>query len=274
MVSAMMDIANFIDHTLIKIFLGCYDWPGNNVKMWRPRQPGSKFRWLLVDSDGCLSDTEFNSLEHATEPNNLGWPNPYQSTLFLRKLLENDDFTEMFLQRFDSLLQTEFAPNDLSEILIGLRDEYQQGYLEHQIRWHGLENYSEFHENYFKAFDFVRLRPCVLRGQFNAYFGLPENYFQYQCDSSYHVGSVEPTLETHVWPNPNNGDFNINGGQHSGRCDLTIFNLEGQEVFRSIGLAQNGVLHVSSALRAGIYLLELKANDQLARHKIIVTEGY
>lgn len=274
MVDSKMDIANFIDHTLIKIFLGCYDWPGNNVKMWRPRQSGSKFRWLLVDSDGCLSDTEFNSLEHATEPNNPGWPNPYQSTLFLRKLLENDDFKEMFLQRFDSLLLTEFAPDDLSEILVSLRDEYQVGYLEHQIRWHGLENYSEFHWNYFKAFDFIRLRPCVLREQFNTYFNLSENYFQYQCDSSYHVGMGDRAWETAVYPNPNNGNFRINQGQNSGRCDLTIFNIEGQEVFRSRDLAQNGVISVSSGLRAGIYVMELRANDQLARHKIIVTGGY
>ncbi len=46
-----MDIENYIDYEIFEIFIGNTDWPGNNIKYWRPRSSDGKWRWILFDTD-------------------------------------------------------------------------------------------------------------------------------------------------------------------------------------------------------------------------------
>ena len=45
-VKSMIDINNYIDYQITEMFLQNYDWPGNNIKFWRPVNGELKFIFL------------------------------------------------------------------------------------------------------------------------------------------------------------------------------------------------------------------------------------
>ena len=106
-------VSCFIDYNVAQIYFDNRDWPGNNIKFWRPKTKDGKWRWLLYDTDwgfgvnaygngGNQYGYEYNTLEFATSPTQTPnhHANPPWSTLLLRKLLENDEFKYDFINRF------------------------------------------------------------------------------------------------------------------------------------------------------------------------------
>ena len=71
-VSEWIDIDNFIDYQIFQAFISNYDWPANNMKCWRERKKGAKWRWIFFDADGELENMTLNGLAHATEINGNG----------------------------------------------------------------------------------------------------------------------------------------------------------------------------------------------------------
>ena len=73
--SNWIDIDNHIDYNVGQIFIDNRDWPGNNIKYWRPQTQNGKWRWILYDTDFGFGvpwmglGYNFNTLEFATETN-------------------------------------------------------------------------------------------------------------------------------------------------------------------------------------------------------------
>lgn len=113
-VESLMEVNNFMDYQIAQIFFDNQD-AGGNIKYWRPQTPDGRWRWILYDTDwgfGLHDDDAYlnNSLAFHTEPRGPRWPNPPWSTFILRKLLENGDFRNKFLNRFADRLNTTFDP--------------------------------------------------------------------------------------------------------------------------------------------------------------------
>jgi hypothetical protein len=49
--STRVEIPSYIDYQIGQIFIDNWDWPGNNLKWWRPRTEDGRWRWLLYDTD-------------------------------------------------------------------------------------------------------------------------------------------------------------------------------------------------------------------------------
>ena len=103
----MIDMSSFIDYYCFELFIGNNDWPANNMRCYQLRD--GKWRWIFFDGDDALSKMEFDVLDNATSTQNTGWPSDPTSTLLFRKLLENKEFTNRFLQRFCELLTSQFT---------------------------------------------------------------------------------------------------------------------------------------------------------------------
>ena len=82
------------------------DYPGNNIKYWKV--PGGKWRWVLYDVDFGFagqwwSDWDqnyafiFDTLDFVLSGNQTTWANPPWATLFMRKLVENIEFRNKFI---------------------------------------------------------------------------------------------------------------------------------------------------------------------------------
>lgn len=138
---SLIDISNFIDYQIAEIFIGNTDWPGNNIKFYRPHRPGGKWRWLIYDTDFGfhLYDTryDFNMLTFATQANGPSWPNPSWSTFILRKLLENDTFQRLFINRFADHLNTTFDAMRVHELLDEFEYMFETERDRQRTRWPG-----------------------------------------------------------------------------------------------------------------------------------------
>ena len=276
-VESKMDIDDFIDNTLTRIYLGCYDWPGNNSKMWRERSTDGKFRWLLLDNDGCLGNASYNSIEHATDPNHVGWPNPPVSTLFLRRLLENDGFKQQFISRMADLLNTSFDKNLVGYELSDLYAYYNPEYSEHQDRWSPLAEDVALEDNYTEIMEVVRVRACYVREHFMNYFSLTEQEFPYACDSSALYLNTDEVAnvgnELFVFPVPNNGIFTAVIPQTmTGKLEIELYDLSGKLIFVDEAQQQNGnQLSVSAeGVSAGVYTFRVSSKTETRYAKLII----
>ncbi|MFM1876319.1 MAG: hypothetical protein RL266_2056 [Bacteroidota bacterium] len=276
-VASKMHIADFIDNTLMRIYLGCYDWPGNNVRMWRERSETGKFRWLLLDNDGCLGNASFNSLQHATEPNGPSWPNPPESTLFLRKLLENNGFKQQFISRMAHLLNTSFDRLTVGMRLTELYETYLPEYDEHHSRWKALDENTTLTDKYEEVMNVVRTRSCHVREHFLSFFNLQESEFPFDCDSS-DLFLSNPTirqkeLELLVYPNPNTGSFYVKLPTYmNGNTSVELIDSRGASVLmnRSVG-ATSGFMQLNfEHLSAGIYLLRISDPQRSERVRVVI----
>ena len=115
-IRTMMDIDNFLDYQIAQIYFDNTDWPGNNIKYWRPRTPDGRWKWIVFDTDfgfGLWDPARyrFDTLEFAMEGNGPGWPNPPWSTYLLRKFLFNGSFRNEFINRFADHLNATFHPD-------------------------------------------------------------------------------------------------------------------------------------------------------------------
>src|SRR5690554_1630316 len=54
-VKTQMDVVDFRDYHILQIYCMNIDQPGKNVRFWRPKKPGGKWRWLLLDMDDSFS---------------------------------------------------------------------------------------------------------------------------------------------------------------------------------------------------------------------------
>lgn len=122
LVASKLDIQEYINYMTLQIYIANRDWPGNNLKFWKPSVNG-KWRWIVFDLDyGFGFRLDDNGYTHqtfhfATETNGPDHPNPPWSTLLFRKLLENNDFKKQFLSTFITHIYSSFKPEWCNEVL-------------------------------------------------------------------------------------------------------------------------------------------------------------
>ena len=164
MVINQIDEISFIQYQLAQIYYDNKDWPGNNIRYWRAGD--GKWRWILYDTDFGLSlFNPFahleNTLEFATATNGPAWPNPPWSTLLLRKLLENIQFRQKFVNYFADAMNSYFLPENTHEHIDTLVEKIETEIVLHRQRWgHDLQFW---YDNIQQMKSFFSLRPAVAR---------------------------------------------------------------------------------------------------------------
>ncbi len=141
-----IDIDSYMSYQAFQIFIDNRDWPGNNIKFWRDHRPGGKWRWILYDTDFGFSIWDpnayyYNTLEYALDPNGPDWPNPPWSTFIFRKLLENENFRNRFINIYCDFLNTVFQPNSLQDHLEMVSSKIENTIPEHRDRWYNNGNW-------------------------------------------------------------------------------------------------------------------------------------
>ncbi|MDZ7332890.1 MAG: CotH kinase family protein [candidate division KSB1 bacterium] len=173
-VKKMMDIANFMDYQIAQIYFDNRDWPGNNVKYWRPRTSEGRWKWIVFDTDfgfGLWNAAAYrdNTLEFATEANGPDWPNPPWSTFLLRRLLENPQFKNDFINRFADHLNATFEPKRVIQKIDSIKTILQLEIPRHQLRWR--DSARNWAQNVQNLKQFATYRPNFVRthliGKFN-----------------------------------------------------------------------------------------------------------
>jgi hypothetical protein len=119
----MADVENLLDYFAAEIFLGNRDWPGNNIRYWRPREDGGKWRILFFDLDqGFRLDNLFHdTIAYATNDQPSGLEHQHndpEDTFLLRALLRSPEFRDEFIRRFDDLANVVFSPARVIDMIV------------------------------------------------------------------------------------------------------------------------------------------------------------
>ena len=186
-----IDMNEFLNYFITQIYLSAYDWPVNNMQIWRDRDNG-KWRWMLFDLDATTNYGQWsrsnafnNTIVHATDTNGPTWPNGPESTLFLRKLLENDNFRSEFIQRMCTYIELVFTLQRANMVTTQIQSQLEPLMDRHISRWWnnywqwGGSNPSGGSINTWKGFinnfkDFFVTRPGFLYTHFDNYFNLED----------------------------------------------------------------------------------------------------
>lgn len=176
-VTTLIDPVNYTDYYIINIFSVNYDWPHNNYEFFRKRvvytpnapygQDG-RWRWVVKDMDfgfNLFENDEYshNTLEYATKfylPEEWNAEIFNKSTLLMRRLLENENYKNYFINRFADLLNTTFLPSKVIDKIDELEAVIEPEIGEHIQRWGGeLSSYNVWKSNIGVMETFAQQRP-------------------------------------------------------------------------------------------------------------------
>ena len=114
---SVLDLESFTDHWVYQVYTSHGD--PNNLRYWRPREPGGKWHFISHDFDWWRNlgientDNFYSSFENflSKEPSGF-W-------LFGR-MMENETYSEIFLNRLADMLNTAFQPDYLLALIDSL----------------------------------------------------------------------------------------------------------------------------------------------------------
>ena len=162
-----MEIKEFFDYAIAEIYFDNTDWPGNNIKYWRPKTADGKWRWILYDTDfgfGLFSELpawQNNTLAFALEENGPEWPNPPWSTLLLRKILENQKLKKQFINYFADHLNVTFKAGRVVKVISEIKNKIISEIPVHMQRWD--QDLADWEINVNKLVEFAQNRNSYLR---------------------------------------------------------------------------------------------------------------
>lgn len=130
----VLDVQNFMDFFATEIWTSNSSW-GHNIKLWKPKTPNAKWRWILQDFDRGFTGSDTDGIDYFT----TGSPNSSYAwaRLFLRSMLENEDFAAAFLSNFADHLYTTFHPKRVSEHITKTKTAIENEIPYHVNRWSG-----------------------------------------------------------------------------------------------------------------------------------------
>jgi len=125
LVEQIMDVDNFIDYIIVEVIASNKSWK-HNRRVWRPRTPDGKFKWLLFDLDYGYSLVNLDILER------IGRDDPV-----FYNLLANEGFKQRFIQRLMTLDQTVFHANRVVPFIDSFEDGIEDQINRHLQKWGG-----------------------------------------------------------------------------------------------------------------------------------------
>jgi hypothetical protein len=172
--ATFMDIHDYIRYNIAEVYSDNKD-AGGNIRYFRERKPGAKWRWIFYDLDMGLSNDDkngyaSNTLKTFTTASNEVWPNPAWSTFIIRTLLQNKKIEEQYITTFCDYLNTCFHADTALALLNKMAKRIEDEIPFHQKRWG--TTVASWHKNIDIVREFVEKRPAHLYRQLDQKFGL------------------------------------------------------------------------------------------------------
>ena len=185
-VNKRMDVDNYIDFYISKVFYGCSDWPNNNIAYFRKRVPytqqapygqDGRYRWIMEDNDsglGAGDSVNDNTLQLAagTLPGGGAANKPLWSTQMFKSLTNNTDFRNSFVSRYCDLLNTSFLPSRIISVLTYYHDLIAPEMPEHIARWHQPASINEWNAEVNAMDTFAAQRPTYAFQHLQSFYSL------------------------------------------------------------------------------------------------------
>ncbi len=187
-IKTQLDPENFADYMVGNIFMLNEDWLNNNVNFWRNKIPTNnlgaangldgRWRWVYHDMDNTMGyvfgDINSNNLAIANSVSTASY-NPEWSTRIFRKMVENEEFKNYFINRFADALNTTFLPERTNGIMQSMKAVIYPTIPEHIARWKSPAVIGDYtwYMNY--QANFFNQRPDIERNHIRAVFNIVTN---------------------------------------------------------------------------------------------------
>ena len=138
-----IDLTEFMNYYITELYVGNWDWPGQNIKYWKEKKDGAKWRWMLFDTDdgfgnqNLADDNTFKQVLETPAPSPEA--SPLSSTVLIRGLMKNPTFKNQFLSRFTTYLNTIFEPNRIKQLVEELKTPLIPEAKRHFEKWNKLD---------------------------------------------------------------------------------------------------------------------------------------
>ncbi len=174
-VKSLMDVNNFINYFVSQIYVLNQEWPWINVKLWRPRTPGGRWRWMMFDVDsGMHIGPQYENMFELLTCRVCGWGSIH--TDMFNKLQENQNFRNDVLNRFSDYLNTIFSVETVLPVIEKIKNTLEPEMPNHLARWgydiHTLDTMDEWYAAVDTVISFAERRPAILRGEIIEEFNL------------------------------------------------------------------------------------------------------
>ncbi|MEL6863108.1 MAG: CotH kinase family protein [Bacteroidota bacterium] len=170
--TAFFDVENMANYFIIQTILNNTDWPENNIKYWRERKDGARWRYLLFDLDVGMGrhgwtrayGNSFGTRMDSHQDNHL--------VSILRALLANDYYRHYFINRYADLLNDSFREDRLLAETEATAAEIEEEMHRHFDKWGwpGIEVWKN--DRLESLYRFIQDRPAYARQYVMDYFGL------------------------------------------------------------------------------------------------------
>ncbi|MEO0041318.1 MAG: hypothetical protein RL329_766 [Bacteroidota bacterium] len=177
--SNKMDMQNFIDYTIINLYMDNQDWATNNMRRFKQRNATGKWRWLCFDFDFTMGlftpqgwntgDASQNSLFKLRNPPFAGYTEP----VLFEKCLRNPTFRRRFINRMADMMNSAFLPNRILSRVNEFEALYRPEIAKHAQRWGTPFFPDTWNPNLQRMRDFANARPNFVYNHFQQ--GLPND---------------------------------------------------------------------------------------------------
>jgi hypothetical protein len=166
-IKTQMDVENFMDYWIAEIYFANTD--SANIRFWRERTEGAKWRWIVYDTDWGFFDVNHNTLFYVSNPEGTGI-GKYLSTVILANLLKNEEFKAEFIRRLAYHLNHTFVPERVIGIIDEMAADIEPEMPRHLQRWGG--TMSGWRNHIQRLRNFASQRPAIMLGHIQRKFNL------------------------------------------------------------------------------------------------------
>ncbi len=135
----MIDAADFINEHAVRLY-GCdWDWPQNNRYMFRDRFPGSRWRFVIWDSEWTFDLNDSCSASRDILADYLNTPDGFRGghAMMFRRICGSPEFRRWFLTRCADLLNTSLSEANVTGRIRALALQIAPGIPFEAKRWGG-----------------------------------------------------------------------------------------------------------------------------------------
>lgn len=172
-----MDLNEFLNLYIMDLYFNNFDFPGNNIVMWRPREEGGRWRFIAKDVDytmGLYGDPYnyniFKWLYDNSYDGGHSWANRADDTRLFRRLMEDEDFKREFIDRFAIYMGDFLNYNGIWKVWQPMYNTIKTEYPTHR------KLFNQWWPNYdtelSNAQSWIRNRTASLYSQMRSYYSL------------------------------------------------------------------------------------------------------
>ncbi|MBX9850489.1 MAG: CotH kinase family protein [Cytophagaceae bacterium] len=175
LVADSFDLENMVDYFAAEIYISNWDWPQNNLKMWRPKYGDRKFRYFMYDTDitlGIWGMEPYTWNKMGEIKNATGLSKGPNAEIF-SKMLNYTPFRNYFINRYADLMNTIYLPANYRGMAYKIRDSIASEMPRHLARWGA--DVPTWNYNISQMVNFINARPTEARNHVRSEFGLVKN---------------------------------------------------------------------------------------------------